>query len=958
MAEKNFEEKAEELREARDIYTEEEEGGLEGIGIVPGAPGARPARGKRIEDEVKDQRNLLKGLRDEVQEFRKVVSVLKGGLVETSEAFKEFHRSFSQTGREFQEFHKGFGQFVDEFKKFQSEFSQVGKQFKKEFRKLLEWVSSLGKVSGRMARGYKESVRAYRELEGYTAHVATVKRRVQERLRQIRAQRDEQSKRYEYRYGRLGSRRGYSGGSRSRFPGHIVFQENPWVGSLSVFNLGVGYKQKGYGRKDEEEASPFNIGKLFGSLPVRLLFGEGGGGFGRYRGKYSEGGMLGEARNIMYAALGPIGLHVQEWMEGLYGKWVDWKEYKKKKEEERLAELASRGIYKVRQIERGKKGIFSDVLDFAKGFLGFGRIGRSGLAPSAIGIGAGLYTAGRGVSKFSLSDVELVQERNAKIYADKLQIEAKQVSGVGGGGGILDVLTGGGLLGRLGRLGRFGRWAGRIGLGVGAGLAFLSGVQEGGLGHGIFRGLGALGGGIGGAKLGALIGTAIAPGVGTAIGSLLGGALGMLGGEKIADAVYSGMKKLVRDKDWIDSLGKGFEGVVDRIGNFLKGIVEGVKSGISVVGGVAGKAWGWLKEKIGDLDLGIVSRIFEVGEARAAELPKAAGVVGYTKGDIGGMSAGIYQFTKDAQLRFLREYGFMKEFEGVRFGTPEWRKRWQEVASKYGERFAKAQQEFAIREYFAPGAAIAEQFGINVGGSRALQEMIFARTVQQGAGGFRSVLRNAFRGMTPEQVRAMSSEEIITKVYDHLIANVDKYWASSAPNVRESVRRRLIKEKELLLAFEKQKKEVKKQEGMQKGITQETENLYEGMKKQSQMISSDGILGELSEQKRLYGFTTEGVEGLYQDDIYGIGKWGIGIIDSDVEREQEELKRRVIGFDVRKEMEAFSSVKDGLEKVLSNVVGKVGGGTQRLIMSGGDAFSKVPLFPEDVGLVMMMLGLV
>jgi len=374
--------------------------------------------------------------------------------------------------------------------------------------------------------------------------------------------------------------------------------------------------------------------------------------------------------------------------------------------------------------------------------------------------------------------------------------------------------------------------------------------------------------------------------------------------------------------------------------------------------GVAGKAWGWLKEKIGDLDLGVVSRIFEVGEARAAELPKAAGVVGYTKGDPGGMSAGMYQFTKDAQLKFLREYGFMKEFEGVRFGTPEWRRRWQEVASKYGERFAKAQQEFAIREYFAPGAAIAEQFGINVGGSRALQEMVFARTVQHGVKGFRNVLRDAFRGMTPEQVRAMSPQEIITRVYDYLIANVDKYWASSAPNVRKSVRRRLIKEKELLLAFEKQKREVKKQEGVQKGITQETGNLYEGMKKQSQMLSGDRILGELSEQKRLYGLTTEGVEGLYQGDVYGFGKWGIGIVDSDVEREQEEVKRRVIGFDVRKEMEAFSSVKDGLEKALSNVVGRVGGGTQRVIMPGGDAFSRVPLFPEDVGLVMMMLGLV
>jgi hypothetical protein len=957
MAERSFEEKAAELRAARDIYMEEgEEGGLEGIGIVPGAPGARPGRGRRIEDEVRDQSNLLKGLREEIQELRKVVSVLKGGLVETSEAFKDFHRSFSQTGREFQEFHKGFGQFVKEFKAFQQDFSQVGKQLREEFGKFLEWVGSLGKVSGQLVKGYKSSVgklvtvssKLESEIEHVARELSEVERavlRARLRKRQIEQQERKQKGGYEY------SRLGVGGLKFPKFPGPIVLQERPQFGGL--FGL---YSGRGYGRRDgEEEKFQLGVWKRLKSLPVRMVFGErGGGGFGKYS-KYGGGGMLGEARNIMYAALGPIGVFAKEWMEGLYGRWVEWKEYKKRKEEERLAELASRGIYKVRQIERGKKGIFSDVLDFAKGFLGFGRMGRSGLALSAIGVGAGLYTAGRGVSKFSLSDVELVQERNAKIYADKLHIEAKSVSGVGGGGSILDMLPGGGLLGRFGR---FGRWAGRIGLGVGVGLAFLSGVQEGGLGKGIFRGLGVLGGGIGGAKLGALIGTAVAPGIGTAIGSLLGGALGMLGGEKIADAVYSGMKRLIKDKDWVESLGKGFVGVVDRIGNFLKSIVEGVKSGISVVGGVAGKAWGWLKEKIGDLDLGVVARIFEVGEARAAELPKAAGVIAHVKGDPGGMSAGMYQFTKDAQLRFLREYGFMKEFEGARFGTPEWRRRWQEVASKYGERFARAQQEFAVKEYFAPGAAVAEQFGINVKGSRALQEMIFARTIQHGVKGFRNVLRNVFRGMTPEQVRAMSSQEVVTKVYDHLIANVDRYWAKSSPNVREGVRKRLIKEKELLLAIEKQKKEVKKQEGMQKGTTQETGNLYEGMKKQSQMLSGDVILGELSEKKRLYGLTMGGVEGLYQDDIYGLGKWGVGIIDSDVEREQEEVKRRVIGFDVRKEMDVFSSVKDGLEKVLSDVVGKAGGGAQRVIMSGGDAFSKVPLFPEDVGLVMMMLGLV
>jgi len=159
MAEKDFEPKAVELGEARDIYMEGGEGsGGEAVSIVPGMPGVRRTGGRRVEDEVRDQSNLLKGIREEVQELRKVVSELKGGLVETSEAFKEFHKGFSPLGREFQEFHKGFGQFVKEFKAFQQDFSQVGKQLREEFGKLGEWVESLGKVSGRLVKGYKSSI--------------------------------------------------------------------------------------------------------------------------------------------------------------------------------------------------------------------------------------------------------------------------------------------------------------------------------------------------------------------------------------------------------------------------------------------------------------------------------------------------------------------------------------------------------------------------------------------------------------------------------------------------------------------------------------------------------------------------------------------------------------------------------------------------------------------------------
>jgi len=306
---------------------------------------------------------------------------------------------------------------------------------------------------------------------------------------------------------------------------------------------------------------------------------------------------------------------------------------------------------------------------------------------------------------------------------------------------------------------------------------------------------------------------------------------------------------------------------------------------------------------------GFVSRVFEVGDAYAADLTKAASVVGYTPGDPGGMSFGMYQLSDPKMIeKFLKQYGYWEEFKGIPLKSEAGKRKWQELAKREGVKFARAQQEFVMKEYYAPGAVIAKRYGIDVNRSKALREMVIARTVQQGTTRFDRVLRNAFRGMTPEQLKAMLPEEIITRVYDHLIANVDKYWASSAPKVREGVRKRLIKEKELLLAIEKQKK---------------------------------GVQGQVDKSKQVSYPVEDGI-----------------VIDDGLLTYQQEVARRVIAFDVRKEMDVFSSVKDGLEKVLSTVVGKVGGGTQRLVMSGGDAFSKVTLFPEDMGLVMMMLGLV
>jgi hypothetical protein len=91
--------------------------------------------------------------------------------------------------------------------------------------------------------------------------------------------------------------------------------------------------------------------------------------------------------------------------------------------------------------------------------------------------------------------------------------------------------------------------------------------------------------------------------------------------------------------------------------------------------------------------------------------------------------------------------------------------------------------------------------------------------------------------------------------------------------------------------------------------------------------------------------------GVVKDEVVTEG----GVVDDVLVADQREVARRVIEEGVRASMEWMGNIV----RVIEGLKGGEGvGGVQKVVMSGGDAFSKVPLFPEDMGLVMMMLGLV
>jgi hypothetical protein len=96
------------------------------------------------------------------------------------------------------------------------------------------------------------------------------------------------------------------------------------------------------------------------------------------------------------------------------------------------------------------------------------------------------------------------------------------------------------------------------------------------------------------------------------------------------------------------------------------------------------------------------------------------------------------------------------------------------------------------------------------------------------------------------------------------------------------------------------------------------------------------------------------LEGAIQN-VFGVVKAQVS--DLALENMQEEARRRLIGVDVKRELEVLSGISETLEKVLAPVIGEAGG-RGKVILSGGEPLRNVPLFVDDLGIVMLQLGLV
>lgn len=219
--------------------------------------------------------------------------------------------------------------------------------------------------------------------------------------------------------------------------------------------------------------------------------------------------------------------------------------------------------------------------------------------------------------------------------------------------------------------------------------------------------------------------------------------------------------------------------------------VEGVKQGAEYLGNntTIGKG----VKAAGSWVLGQTSKLFESGKGGAATVSSG-------KGDYGGASYGTYQLSsKQGEVqKFLKGSKYGEQFAGLQPGTPEFNAKWKEVA-KADPEFGNAQHDYIKATKFDPAMAGLKKSGIDLSkDGAAVQDAIWSTSVQFGAGGAQSLVKNAFKG---KDVSKMTEAEKISAIQDYKIANNDKLFSKSDNNVRAGTAKRAVEEKKRLLAL-------------------------------------------------------------------------------------------------------------------------------------------------------------
>lgn len=132
----------------------------------------------------------------------------------------------------------------------------------------------------------------------------------------------------------------------------------------------------------------------------------------------------------------------------------------------------------------------------------------------------------------------------------------------------------------------------------------------------------------------------------------------------------------------------------------------------------------------------------------------------------------------------------------MKAGTSAFDKAWKSEASKNPDKFKSAQHNYIANNHYKPAVnSFKSATGLNADNySVALQNVIWSVGVQHGAGGAKTLFKNA--GIKSN----MSEAQIINAIYNER-SKVDKYFSGSPSDIKASVKNRFVSERKQALSM-------------------------------------------------------------------------------------------------------------------------------------------------------------
>ena len=234
------------------------------------------------------------------------------------------------------------------------------------------------------------------------------------------------------------------------------------------------------------------------------------------------------------------------------------------------------------------------------------------------------------------------------------------------------------------------------------------------------------------------------------------------------------------------------------------------------------------KAELDKWKLGQTSEKYESGN-------RGPGTISSGDGDNGGKSYGRYQIeTKKGTMNEYLQYSnnYNGHFNGLTPTTPAFDAKWRELAATDTEAFSKSQHNFIIEHHYMPELQKLEDRGYDFSTrGKAIQDMVWSTSVQ-----YRKLLPRVIQRAERESgldFQTATDAEIITAVQNSKLKHVEQDFRSNKPEVRQSVRNRIPREKNSLLHLNELEEIVNSQQQQQ----EKSENIAPALSPRAEKLS-------------------------------------------------------------------------------------------------------------------------